>query len=97
MKLDSRYTPASRGRSQTHPRFAEPRARSASLPRRNRLADTEDTTILPASTYDQNTVSDSTLNWLGMLPKASYQVSANRTDDRSRILGSYFHRARPSM
>jgi hypothetical protein len=97
VKPDSSNKAGSRGRSNTHPHLAEPRARSVSLPRQKRVAIKEDTIILPASTYDETAVSVSTLNWLGAIPKPRYQVNHARTSDRNQILRCYFHRTRPSI
>jgi hypothetical protein len=95
--MDSSYKSVSRGRSHTHQRLAEPRARSVSLPRMQHINEVDDNITLPTTTYDETAVSDATLNWLGALPKPRYQVSRDRTSDRNRILGSYFHRATPSI
>jgi hypothetical protein len=71
--------------------------RNASLPKDLYKTDDSDTTTLPATTFDETAVGESTLRWLGMLPKTSYRVS-DQTDqtDRRQILGTYFHRPRPS-
>lgn len=72
--------------------------RNVSLPKDLRNEDTAAIATLPATTFDETAVGESTLRWLGMLPKASYRVgSQSRPSDRNQILGSYFHRSTPSF
>ena len=72
--------------------------RNVSLPKDLNAQVDSETTLLPATTFDENAVGESTLRWLGMLPKPSYRISnENNLSDRSQILGSYFHKSRPSM
>ena len=68
--------------------------RNASLPQTLDQAQA----ILPSTTFDESAVGESTLRWLGMLPKSSYRVNEQvATSDRHQILGSYFHSSRPSF
>lgn len=72
--------------------------RNASLPKNVHSTGDSDAETLPATTFDETAVGESTLRWLGMLPKTSYRVNdqTNQTD-RHQILGTYFHRPRPSF
>jgi hypothetical protein len=71
--------------------------RNLSLPQDMKAHEERELTVLPATTFDESAVGESTLRWLGMLPKPSYRVSKENTmSDRNQILGSYFHRTTPS-
>jgi hypothetical protein len=71
--------------------------RNLSLPHNIAAHEKEATATLPATTFDESAVGESTLRWLGMLPKPSYRISnQNNVSDRNQILGSYFHKSTPS-
>lgn len=80
--------------AQFPPRSSSLHQRNNSLPQPNDVLRTAE---LPATTFDESAVGASTLKWLGVLPKPSYRVGEGRTNDRNKILGSYFEGSRTSF
>jgi hypothetical protein len=77
------------------PRITSLHKRNISLPKNVQAHDVAETTMLPDTTFDESAVGESTLHWLGMLPKPSYRIGQDSVTDRNKILGSYFHTSTP--